>query len=267
MTGAATVEENQELGSTALAYLITGNTEDLTPFETFLDSHPGSRWRAALLTNMGIVYRRTGYFTKALAAWEEAWTIAKNENGPLQRAIAERAVAEWAELNARLGRMDVLSVLFRELEGRDIGGSPGEKPRGAKHGLWLMENKPEDAFRCGPFALDRILAFERKDYKQDKRILESRSTIQGMSLTEVWRLSKDLHMNMRMAARIGDSEIVLPSLVHWRVGHYASLLKAENGRYLVQDPTFGDEFWVSRAALNEESSGYFLIPDGALPKG
>jgi len=27
---------------------------------------------------------------------------------------------------------------------------------GAREGLWLMKNKPEDAFRFGPMALDRI---------------------------------------------------------------------------------------------------------------
>ena len=35
----------------------------------------------------------------------------------------------------------------------------------------------------------------------------------------------------------------------------------------MQDPTFGDEFWVSRAALNQEASGFFLVPAGPLPEG
>jgi YD repeat-containing protein len=40
-----------------------------------------------------------------------------------------------------------------------------------------------------------------------------------------------------------------------------------DGRYLVQDPTFGNEIWVSRKALDEEASGYALIPSGAILSG
>jgi YD repeat-containing protein len=251
-----------------MAYLKTGNSEDLAPLEMFLQANPNSRWRVSLLTNMGLVYRRTGYFTKALSAWEEAWASGKSETAPAASAIADRAVAEWAELNARVGRMDVLEPLFKELEGREIGGSPSEKLRGAKQGLWLMQNKPEDAFRCGPFALDRILAFESgANYKQDERIHNSRSTIHGMSLTEVWKLSEQLQMNLQMAVRVGDADFLMPALIHWKAGHYAALLKQENGHYLVRDPTFGDEFWVSRTALNREASGYFLVRNGDLPEG
>src|SRR5206468_10993291 len=267
MGGASSPEENKALASALLQYLKAGNTENLTPLESFLEAHPGSRWRASLLTDMGLVYRRTGYFSKALEGWKEAWSLAKNDPAPMPRAVADRAVAEWAELNARVGRMDVLEPLFKELENRDVGGSSGEKLRSAKQGLWLMQNKPEDAFRCGPFALDRILAFQNSNYKLEEPIVQSRSTVHGMSLTEVWKLSEKLQMNMQMAVRSTDVRLLLPSLVHWRAGHYAALLKEENGHYLVQDPTFGDEFWVSRRALNQEASGFFLVPAGPVPEG
>jgi hypothetical protein len=39
------------------------------------------------------------------------------------------------------------------------------------------------------------------------------------------------------------------------------------GQYLIQDPTFGEEFWVSRSARENESSGYFLVAQGVLPSG
>src|SRR5437867_8418838 len=99
------------------------------------------------------------------------------------------------------------------------GGSPAEKLRGAKQGLWLMQNKPEDAFRCGPFALERILAFQSSNYKLDEQIVHSQSTVHGMSLTEVWKLSEKLNMHMQMAVRTGDGAFLLPSVVHWRAGH------------------------------------------------
>jgi len=50
-----------------------------------------------------------------------------------------------------------MKVLFAEIGARDVRGPATEKIAGAKQGLGLMENRPENAFRCGPMALDRIL--------------------------------------------------------------------------------------------------------------
>ena len=58
-----------------------------------------------------------------------------------------------------------------------------------------------------------------------------------------------------------------PSVVHWKVGHYAAMVRREGDRYLLQDPTFGNDVWATRQALEAETSGYFLIPPGALPPG
>ena len=194
-------EENRALADALLSYLKAGTTtEDLSAMESFVNTHPRSAWRVALLTNMGIVYRRTGYFTRALTVWEQAWKLGKDEMLPAPRAIADRAVAEWAELNARLGRYDVLEPLFKEITNRNIGGSPAEKIRGARQGFWLMQNKPEEAFRCGPMALDRILAFTGAEYDRNK-IRTSQSTLHGISLTQVLALSNDLGMNLQMAQR------------------------------------------------------------------
>ena len=107
------------------------------------------------------VYRRTGYFIRALRAWEEAWVIASSAVDPRGKAVADRAVGELAQLHARLGNRERLEQIFTEIEGRDIGGSAGELLVGAKQGLWEMQNQPERAFRCGPLALDRILASVR----------------------------------------------------------------------------------------------------------
>jgi RHS repeat-associated protein len=39
------------------------------------------------------------------------------------------------------------------------------------------------------------------------------------------------------------------------------------GRFVVGDPTFGEDILVSGRTLDEESSGYFLVPPGELPQG
>lgn len=265
--GSTTAAENRDLAAALSSYLQAGSSENLTAVEAFLESHPSSAWRASLLTNLGIAYRHTGYFSRALRAWERAWDLAKGETDPRAMALADRALGELAELNGRLGRYEELQALFAETEGRDVRGSATEKLSGARHGLWLMLHQPEDAFRCGPMALDRILAFANPAYQRSPKITGSRSSLLGMSLVQLQALAGELGMGMRMARRVGDAEFLVPAVVHWKAGHFAALVKAENGRYLVQDPTFGEELWVTRAALNDEASGYFLVPGGSLPAG
>jgi RHS repeat-associated protein len=260
-------EENSALAQALLAFLNRSSNDDVSAVTQFLEQHPDSAWRAALLTDLGIIYRRTGYFSKALSAWEEAWSLSKSASAPNAVAIADRAVGELAELNARLGRYDVLRTLFAQIDGRMLSGPATEKIAGARQGLWLMQNRPELAFRCGPMALDRIRASSSLAEDAGGKIRESKSSLQGMSLVEVCALANELGMNYRMARRDPGASILFPAVVHWKVGHYAAVVRTENGQYYVQDPTFGDDIWVSPAALEAEASGYFLVPAGPLPNG
>jgi YD repeat-containing protein len=72
---------------------------------------------------------------------------------------------------------------------------------------------------------------------------------------------------MQIARRTPGAAVLVPALVHWKAGHFAALTKESAGRLLIQDPTFGDDLWISRAALDSEASGYFLVPAGELPQG
>lgn len=259
--------ENSALATTLLNFLDRGNNDQVGGPEQFLRQFPTSPWRASLLVNLGIVYRKTGYFSKALTAWEEAWTLSKNQTEPKAKAMADRAISDLLELNARLGRFDRLEALFNEVEGRDVRGPATEKVSGARAGLWLMRNHPELAFRCGPMALDRIRAFLDPADAFDDRIRDSKSTLRGLSLGDVLKLANDLGMDYQMAKRVPGTELILPAVVHWKVDHYAAVIKEENGSYLIKDPTFGEDIWVSQAALEAEASGYFLTPGGPLPGG
>jgi RHS repeat-associated protein len=240
----------------------------------FLTHFPKSHWRAAVLLNLGLMERQAAYYSKALSSFEEAWTISKNATEPRARALANRALGEVAELNSRLGRRPRLETLFGELEksSRELTGPVTEKLGRARQGLWLMQNQPDKAYRCGPMALGRILAHKENAAALDPAIFDSQSTDNGMSLTQVWKLSQKLaeipalQMVKRAPAAPGDFPV--PSVIHWKAGHYAALVeKNTQGLYLAEDPTFGDQLWVTRAALEEESSGYFLIKNGPLSSG
>jgi len=251
--------------------------ESMTPgyrLRDFLTHFPKSHWRAAIVLNLGLMERQAGYYTKALSSFEEAWTLSKNATEPHATALANRALGEAAELNSRLGRRLRLEALFDELDQsqRKFSGAATEKVGRARQGLWLMQNRPEKAYRCGPMALGRILAHQENGAGLEPAIFDSQSTDNGMSLTQVWKLSQKLPQipPLQMAKRTpgASGDFPVPAVVHWKAGHYAAIVeKNTQGLYLAEDPTFGEQIWVSRAALEEESSGYFLVQAGPLSTG
>ncbi len=171
----------------------------------------------------------------------------------MERAVADRALGEYAELLARLGREKTLVALFAETDARPVGGSAAEKVSNAKDGLALMRAKPEEAFRCGPLALDRVLASLRANYILPKAVEDFPSTSDGTSLSQMAKLANDVGQPMQMAKRSPGSVVTLPAIVHWKAGHFAALVREQHGRYLVEDTTFGDRSWITREAMEEEA--------------
>jgi RHS repeat-associated protein len=160
-----------------------------------------------------------------------------------------------------------LGEIFLELGDRPLSGSGRELIAGARQARWLMENRPEISFRCGPLALRSICRVLSPPAKVDEIVYGSASTQRGFSLLQLQKLSEDLQLNFQMAKRQAGAPVILPCLVHWGVGHYAAVLKQSEGRFLVMDPTFGRNRWMSQRALDYEASGYFLIPPGPLTNG
>ena len=265
--GSTVERENQVLASALQKFIVRKSNDDASALEQFIKGHSKSPWNASLLCNLGLLYYHTGYFSKALSAWEESWQLSKNQSDPYGKSIGDRSLGELAKMNARLGRIERLETLMKEIEGRNIQGPATAKVQGAREGLWLMNNLPEEAFRCGPLALDRILEFKKPHARISEKILNSKSTRKGISLWNVYQISKEAGLNLRIAKRRTGSELLVPAVVNWKVGHYAAIVERADGLYHVQDPTFGDDLWISQKALELESSGYFLVQNQNLPAG
>jgi RHS repeat-associated protein len=288
--GSPTTEENSALAAALLGYAKRSGPDDFASLTGFLERHPQSSCRASLLTGLGLEYYNTAHYSLALDAWQEAWALAKDAPDRKAKAIADRAGGELAFMYARLGRMTELEALLKSVEGRTFIGPATERITGAREGLWSMQNMPEVSFKCGPYALLRILVSDQKlresaSTNAFKEILDAASTRQGFSLPQVAELSRKAGLNYQMAFRApltrpsdtlspSDGErdgvrgdFIVPSVVHWRVGHYAAMVRQVGDRYLMEDPTFGNTVWATRQALEAETSGYFLIPPGDLPRG
>lgn len=264
--GRATVAETADLKQAIQRYQTRGVTEDLSSFDAFLTAHPESAWRPSLLLDLGLTYRHTGYFLRALRAWEAAWSSSKGDGSLAGRRVADRAVCELIELYCRLGRRERVKELFSEIQGRKLEGAAAERVNDLKDAVWLMDHEPGTSFRCGPLSLEACARVLGKS-EAVKDLDLCRSTQQGTSLLQNLEWAKAAGMDFQAAFRAPGSPVVVPSVVHWKAGHFAAIVKSERGRFLLQDPTFGKEFWVSQAALDAEASGYALVPEGPMPQG
>jgi RHS repeat-associated protein len=265
-------EENAALASALLRYSKRSGPDDFASLTGFLEKHPNTSWRAALLTDMGLEYYNTAHYSLALGVWEKAWELAKDAVDGKGKAIADRAVGELAALYSRLGRITELETLLTSVKSRTFVGSATEKVSGARESLWSMQHRPEIAFKCGPYALQRILAVhqslsEPALVNARAEIANAASTPKGLSLPQVAELTRKVGLDYQMAFREKQGRFIVPSVVHWKVGHYAAMVRQEGDRYLVEDPTFGNTLWVTRETLEAETSGYFLVPPGQLSQG
>lgn len=268
--GNPTPAENMALALALLSYVQRSDPEDQSILLNYLTQYPNSAWKPALLLNLGIFWRETGYFSKAMDAWQQAWDISKNATSMKDRALADRAVGELAQISAWVGRYEQLEPLLTEIGDRKLVGGAAEMVSSAQDGLWIMNHKPDGGFLCGPCALELIVSATQGKADLTK-LIAAKSSRQGFSLAQLKQLADESGMKYQMAKRAPGSVIVTNSVIHWKLNHYGALLEEENGRYLVRDSTFshlyGQELWVSGAALEEESDGYFLVPEGPLPPG
>lgn len=265
--GAPADAENAALAEALRAYAARTTPDDFSSLDGFLSKHPTSAWRAALLTNLGLEAYRTGRYSRTIDSWSEAWRLSKDATDAPARALADRAIGELVSMHARLGHMTELDLLFRSAEGRVFTGAATERITEAREGLHMMRTEPGVSFRCGPLALHRIqTALDPQGVRTDL-VHASKSPTEGFSLPQVAQLSDEMGMKYRMAFRGAGVAFVVPSVVHWKVGHYAAIIREENGSFLVQDPTFRNDVWITRAGLEAEASGYFVIPPGELPAG
>ena len=270
---AATSAENRDLAKALLAYRdavrTTGAPDAVEPLLDFIARHPDSPWKPALQLNLGMVYRQTGHFSKALAIWQSGWNNAKTLTDPQGRAFANAMVARLSQIEAYLGRKELLQPLLDSIQTRPIGGTAAQLITDSHTGLYDMLYHPEDSFRCGPLALTRILKYgDAKASPVALRVLENaHSTPNGLSLMAVQQIATKAGLQYRMAYREPGAQMILPAVAHWKVGHYAAIVDRNRGRYVVQDTTFGEDVRVSPQTLDEEASGYFLVPTGKLPEG
>ncbi|MEJ0062753.1 MAG: RHS repeat-associated core domain-containing protein [Alphaproteobacteria bacterium] len=239
-------------------------TESHAPLIAYAEAHPHTAWSAAVQTNLGLAYYRGGYFSRAFTAWTAAWQEGRAATQPQAKALIDRAVGELARMHARVGHEEELKALLTDIGDRPISGSATEMITGAREGAAQMHNKPGEAFLCGSKALVNLLMSRKADLNKIGFIGEVKSGPHGFSFDQVAALADKAELSYRLVHREPGQEIPVPSVVNWKVKHYAAIVSEDNGRFHVKDPTFGGDLLISRNAIDAESSGYFLVPTDAV---
>ena len=271
--GHSHVAENRALARSLVDYhnIVTraAARDNVDAILGFLSAHPTSVWRPALLIELGAVYRETGHFSKALDTYTQAWAETRSLNSPNGRILGDMAAAQLSQFEAYLGRTELLAPLLDDIKGRAPRGTAAELISDSSRGLGEMRTLPQFSFRCGPMALARILFYHGGHPSPDivHTLDTAYSTDHGLSMNAVREVSVKVGMNYQMAFRQQGAAIVYPAVVHWKLGHYAAIVDEAGSRYVVEDSTFGPNVHISAATLDEEASGYFLIPPGPLPQG
>jgi RHS repeat-associated protein len=267
VAGASSPEETE-----ALASALRERPHDdrgIDAIAQFTENYPRSRWSPVLHLNMGAISYRTGYFQDALSHWKAAWELAKTGEDVVSKDLANQALAEYAKMNARIGRLTELEALITEAESRNLMGDARVKIASAAEGLWAMRHRPGISFRCGPYALLNV-SHELKPelaHKAASLVDRVQSPPTGFSIPEVQRMGSSIGLKLQIAKREPGAPVIVPAVVHWKVGHFGAIVRDVNGSYLLKDPTFGNETWLTQQAVDREASGYFLVPAGPLPKG
>jgi RHS repeat-associated protein len=266
-TAPTTFTEDFALAKALKAYEQRTNPDDFGSLTAFLSDYPNSPWSPAVLTNLGLAYLHNGYFSRALDAFRNAWREGKGATEPHARALVDRAVGELARLDSSLGHLEDLAILFGEIGDRPVSGPATETIQTSSEMLSLAEKDPRHLFLCGPQALASLLLAQGATSEKVNFLLRYRAGANGTNLAEVGRLADKANFPHRFVFREPGQRIPVPSIVHWKVGHFAAIVGEANGRYEVKDPAFPSEaVWVTPAALDAEASGYFLTSTEMPPE-
>ena len=254
--------EDDALALAITAFQGRGVPDDFSSLTGFLAKYPHSGWAPALLTNLGLQYLHYGYFSRALDAWQQAWEQGKGATDPRVRALIDGAVGNLVRLHAELGHETEVAALLGEIGKRPISGSATEAVQAGAEEL-ALSRQPDHGhlFICGPLALHSLMVALGANPQQVDFLEWYRAGPNGTTLAELGRLADQAKFAYRFVFRKPGQSVPVPSIVHWKTGHFAAIVGEANGRYNVKDPVFaGQQLWVTKTALDEEASGYFLVP-------
>ncbi len=269
--GTPSREENRALAAAVNAYADAGQPLMVEPFLEFLQAHPASAWRPSLLANLGMVHKASGYYTRALTAWADAWELTHGDSSAHGRAVADMAAASALDVLAALGHRPGLDRWFERIGERALSGPAASRAARAREARAFIEAHPERVIASGPKAVEILLQWRAASASGTPRdtppgvpavLRNYLPTADGTSLAEVRALAAEAGVPLKAVRRQLGAPLETPAIVHLGFNHFSAVLEELDGRFRVRDPALGGERWMPREALDEEMTGYALVPAG-----
>lgn len=238
----------------------------IAQLENYISEFPDAPLTPAIRVELAEDYRRQGRISRSLDHWLEAWAATRAARDGEAKDLADYSLAELAHTLARMGRIEELELLMSQNNERTLDyGRLSSLWAQTREALAFVKRNPSFANRCGIYALSTI-ANRLSGQRLSSEFLPPASP-EGLSLDNLQQLADANRLGLVAAVRSEGASLVIPSLVHWKRQHYATILAEAIGGFLVVDPTFADPVVMSIEAIEEEASGYFLIPKDQLPPG
>jgi RHS repeat-associated protein len=234
--------------------------------EGFVAANPKSSWTPSLNMHLAEYYREMGRYSLAMIHWEAAWNGSKDANDASSRDVAARTITGWMGLLANLGRLEEIDELMAQAKRLGVDrGSYATRMHGIRDSLASMKRRPEISYRCGTYALAQLMTRLQPTNALWRTVNDSPSPDGGFSMDQLVQIAASNGCQVVAARRVAGNEIIVPSVVHWKLNHFAAILDRTNHQYLVQDPTFGGQKWIDESAINGEASGEFLLAANTAP--
>jgi len=238
--------------------------------EAYIQDYPRSRWELSIHLNLGIYYQRQARWSRALPHLIEAWGQSQDPTVPLAHRFADRAQLALGMGLLELGRIEALDELMNQTAGR-VPRSPalGAAWRAVRE-AWI-DTRQESALAsmlCGAHALQSLARALGAKEPSVRTILQSATAqdAHGFTLARLHDIARRHGLTVQAAVRDPGADWVFPAVVHWRQDLWRTIVAPYGAGCWVQDPTRG-RFWMSAEALEEEATGFCLLPQGLLPPG
>jgi len=99
--------------------------------------------------------------------------------------------------------------------------------------------------RCGSLALSQLAEAMKLPPKVCQSLLAAPAPARGYSVAELLTLAQTNGLTLRAVRRAPGAELVLPCIVHWKSGHFSTLLERNGAKYRTADALFGSHGWIS----------------------
>ena len=268
-TESGSANEREALGSFLETYRQSGGPlifENIALLENFAAGKSTGSDADVLLAEAADIANRFGYFAKQGDLLRSAWEVAKQRQGVDGMLQADATLASYLRFLARSGKKQELRQLLEETEERPLSGFAWQARYHAKETLWFLENQAEKNIFCGFNAANDICAPRGKapifpdihDEAERKKFIEK-----GLSLYELKEHSREAGGDLVIVKRVSGEALPVPSVAHLSYDHYVALTERGESGVVMADKAMEFSGEVPDAVVNAQSSGYFLVPEGA----